>query len=394
MSGRLLWLDLARGFAVVSMVIAHTSPWGGVLSATEYLTAPWFALLVGISLLLAWEKAGAGAGVGSRSGVAGRFILANVARGLLLIILGEWLQGVYWQIDVVLQTLGLLTIVLAPLVVLVGSRPLVWAGVALVVAVVSPVLMDATRRWLAAGMASGGGVPGWLPWLADVAVTGANYRITSFLAIAAAGIAATPALVGDGGMGRAGSGMGRGGSGMGRAGSGTDRSGSGSVRVDSGADPPAGPATGGVRGLLTAGSLLTAAAGAYLVGRLGPWGADAYSGTTPEILGAILLSLSATWVCAWLAATLGPRRVRAWLGAVVDTGRMALTAYTVQVLALAVIVRVWLGGGRDDHWAVMLSVIALCLTVSWAWLKVAPIGPLEWVLRLPGRMLARVPVRA
>ncbi len=210
MSGRLLWLDLARGFAVVSMVIAHTSPWGGVLSATEYLTAPWFALLVGISLLLAWEKAGAGAGVGSRSGVAGRFILANVARGLLLIILGEWLQGVYWQIDVVLQTLGLLTIVLAPLVVLVGSRPLVWAGVALVVAVVSPVLMDATRRWLAAGMASGGGVPGWLPWLADVAVTGANYRITSFLAIAAAGIAATPALVGDGGMGRAGSGMGRG----------------------------------------------------------------------------------------------------------------------------------------------------------------------------------------
>ena len=41
MTGRLAWLDLARGFAVISMVLAHTSPWGGVLNASEYLTAPW-----------------------------------------------------------------------------------------------------------------------------------------------------------------------------------------------------------------------------------------------------------------------------------------------------------------------------------------------------------------
>lgn len=56
-----------------------------------------------------------------------------------------------------------------------------------------------------------------------------------------------------------------------------------------------------------------------------------------------MLSLSATWACAWLVATLGPARV-------------------------------WLVGGWDDQWHVMLGVIALCLTVSWAWLRVAPIG--------------------
>ena len=52
MTGRLTWLDLARGFAVISMVVAHTSPWGGILNVSEYVTAPWFAMLIGISLLL------------------------------------------------------------------------------------------------------------------------------------------------------------------------------------------------------------------------------------------------------------------------------------------------------------------------------------------------------
>lgn len=144
----------------------------------------------------------------------------------------------------------------------------------------------------------------------------------------------------------------------------------------------------GRRGLVTAGALLVGAALAIGGGRLSPLGADAYSGTWPEIAGVILLSLSATWFCAWLVDALGEVRTRRWVGAVVDTGRMAFTAYAVQVLALAAIARIVLGGGRDDHWAVMLAVIALCLGVSWAWLRFFRIGPLEWVLRLPGRVLA------
>ena len=329
MTGRLTWLDLARGFAVISMIVAHTSPWGGILNASEYLTAPWFAMLIGISLLLAWEKA--------QGWVV--FVFGNVARGLLLIVLGDWLQRQYGQIDIVLQTLGLLIIVLAPLVVLVRNRPAVWVGLGLVMALVSPLAMDATRVWLA-----GGQTTGWLARLLDLAVAGDHYRVSSFIAICGFGMAAVPWL----------------------------------LRT---------PAVAGIRGALTAAGLLLGAAASYAIGRLGPWGADAYSGTTFEIVGAALLSLTATWVCAWLVAAVGQQRVRAWLGAVVDTGRMALTAYTVQVLALALIVQWGTVGGSDDHWAIMLGVIALCLGFSWAWLKVFDIGPLEWVLRLPARAL-------
>ena len=336
MTGRLTWLDLARGFAVISMIVAHTSPWGGILNASEYLTAPWFAMLIGISLLVAWEKAGGWV----------VFVLGNVARGLLLILLGEWLQRQYGQIDIVLQTLGLLIIVLAPIVAVVGSRPAVWAGMGLVTAIVSPLAMDATREWLAGGQTNW-----WLGQFLDLSVAGGHYRVSSFIAICAMGMAAVPLL----------------------------------LRVR---------AVGGVRGALTAAALLIGAAVSYAIGRLGPWGADAYSGTTFEIIGATLLSLSATWTCAWLVAGLGSQRVRAWLGAVVDTGRMALTAYTVQVLALALIVRWAVFGGSDDHWAIMLAVIALCLGFSWGWLKVFDIGPLEWVLRLPARAMTATTTRS
>lgn len=335
MTGRLAWLDLARGFAVISMVIAHTSPWGGVFNATEYLTAPWFAMLIGISLLLAWDD--------SRGWVV--FVFGNVTRGLILILLGEWLQRQYAQIDVVLQTLGLLVIVLAPVVALVGRRPVVWIVLGLLMAVVSPLAMSAAREWLA----HDGAAAGWLGEFVALAVAGGHYRVSSFVAICAIGMAAAPLLV-------------------------------------------AGRAVAGVRGALSAAGLLVGAAIAYGAGRLGPWGSAAYSGTTPEIIGAALLSLAATWTCAWLASGLGKHRVRAWLGAVIDTGRMALTAYTLQVLALALITRWLLGGASDDHWAVMVGVIALCLGFCWAWLKFFDIGPLEWVLRLPTRAMS-VPVR-
>lgn len=328
-TGRLTWLDLARGFAVISMVIAHTNPGGGLPVATEYLTAPWFALLIGISLLLAWEKSGGGAGA---------FILGNVYRGAVLIVVGEWLQGVYWQIDIVLQTLGLLTIVLAPLVVALGRRTWAWLALAVVMALLSPILMAAARDWLAGG----GDAPAWLARGVQYAAAGVHYRVTTFLAIAAAGIAATPVLL------------------AGRA--------------------------RGWHGLLVALRLLGAAAVAYLGGRASAIGADAYSGTSLEIVGAALFSLSATWFCAWLVDAMGEERTRAWLGAVVDTGRMALSAYAIQVLALAAIMAYMLPGQRDDNWGVMAAVIALCVGVSWVWLKVFTSGPLEWLLRMPAHL--------
>lgn len=99
--GREDWLDLARGLAVVSMIVAHTSPWGGLWNVSEFLTAPLFAFLVGASLVLAWSRSDRRYGF---------FVVANVLRGLVLVALGEALQALYFPIIVVLQTLGVLTI--------------------------------------------------------------------------------------------------------------------------------------------------------------------------------------------------------------------------------------------------------------------------------------------
>lgn len=61
MRPRHLWLDIARGAAVISMLIAHTAPVGGVFNVTEYLTAPLFAALIGASLSYSWEAWDSGA---------------------------------------------------------------------------------------------------------------------------------------------------------------------------------------------------------------------------------------------------------------------------------------------------------------------------------------------
>lgn len=327
--GRLFWLDLARGLAVVSMIVAHTSPWGGLWNVSEFLTAPLFAFLVGVSLHLAWARSPRRYAV---------FVVANLLRGLLLVVLGLLLQKVYWNIIVVLQTLGVLTIVLAPLVPLLVRRPWTAYAVSLALALSSPVAMAAARSWRWSAPREP-----WLLWLVDVLAAGEAYRVTTFLALGAAGIAITPLLLRR-------------------------------------------PIPGMV-GTLPSLGLLALSAASYLVGESSTLGAEPYSGTTPEIVGAVLLCASVTSACWWLVGALGAERAGRWLGPLAATGRMALTAYTVQILALAAIVRL-LALRNDDHWATMAGIAALCVATSWAWLKVVPIGPLEAVLRLPARALA------
>jgi uncharacterized membrane protein len=327
---RLAWLDLARGLAVVSMILAHTWPWGGVWAIVEYLSAPWFALVIGISLAIGQQR--------DRAHPALQ-IADHVCRGGLLIAIGTWLQGQYDQIAVVLPTLGALMIVLAPLLLLTRRRPALTLAVAAGFAVTSPLIARAGRAWHADHPDAGVLAP-----VVSLLATGHAYRVTSFLAMALAGAALTPVLL--------------------RAGR-------------------------GVRALLATLALFAASAVAYLVGTQLPGGAEPYSGTTAEIIGATLLSLSATWFCLWVVGVLGELRARAWLGALVDTGRMSLSAYTVQILSLAAIVALWLPGRRDDHWWVTVLVVGLCVGSSWGWLRVFRQGPLEALLRLPGRLLRR-----
>ena len=134
---RLDGLDAARGLAVVSMLVAHLSPVGGVLDVSEYLTAPLFAVIIGISM---------GVRLTERRPAPTWFLLDNAQRGLVLIVLGVLLQAIYAQIDVVLPYLGVLIIVLAPLALLLHRVPVLTVGLAGALAVVGPIVVERVRE--------------------------------------------------------------------------------------------------------------------------------------------------------------------------------------------------------------------------------------------------------
>ena len=136
-STRLDGLDAARGLAVVSMLIAHLSPVGGPANITEYLTAPLFAVVIGVAMGLVLED---------RRPPGRTFLRDNALRGILLVLLGVLLQALYDQIVVVLPYLGLLIIVLAPVALLLHRVPIVTLGVAAGLAVLSPLVMERARE--------------------------------------------------------------------------------------------------------------------------------------------------------------------------------------------------------------------------------------------------------
>src|SRR5829696_2964518 len=75
---RLEGLDAARGLAVISMLVAQLSPAGGVFTISEYLTAPLFAVVIGIAM---------GIHLADRRPGAGQSLLETRRRGGLLILL-------------------------------------------------------------------------------------------------------------------------------------------------------------------------------------------------------------------------------------------------------------------------------------------------------------------
>lgn len=330
--GRLDGLDLARGVAVVSMLVAHLSPAGGVLTVSEYLTAPLFALVIGTSMGLRLAS-------GRRS--AGRFALDNLLRGLVLVVIGLVLQRLYSQIDVILPHLGVLVVVLAPVALLLWRLPVLTVGVSVALAVLSPVLMERAREYAVANLTGSDEATRYLVgWVAS----GQHYRLTSLLPMALGGLALAAVLP--------------------RAG-----------------EPP--------RGYAIASVLFGASLGAYLVGDASVDGARAYSGSTAEIVGATFLA-AGTVVLAFVAVALGRRwGVQRLLEPVLATGRLALTAYTLQVVALALIAQAR-GGAQDDSWTVLGVTGLVVLGGCWALDRRWGTGPLEWLLHAtrvpePGR---------
>ena len=330
---RLDGLDAARGLAVVSMLVAHLCPAGGLFNITEYLTAPLFAVIIGLSM---------GVQLAERRPSPGQFVLDNVQRGLVLIVLGVLLQAIYAQIAVVLPYLGVLVIVLAPLALLLHRLPVLTLGVAGALAVVGPLGVERAREAYAHVAGS------WPAWALDLlrwVAVGNSYRLLSFLPMALGGLALASVL----------------------------------RRVTR---PPEVYLVGAV--------FLGLSGAAYALGRGTPDGSSAYSGTTAEVVGATFLSAAA--VLASFALVLLLRRVGA--GAVLEpllaTGRLALTAYTLQILFLA-LVQVLAGPRRDDSWLILGATTVVVVGGSWLFERLLGTGPLEWVVH---RLRPRLPSRA
>jgi Protein of unknown function (DUF418) len=303
------------------MLVAHLSPAGGIFTLSEYLTAPLFAVVIGVAM---------GIHLADRRPGAGQFLLENLQRGVLLVVLGVLLQEMYSRIIVVLPYLGLLIVVLAPLALLLHRAPLLTLGVAVAGAVLGPIV----RERVALAWGFGGDLPPGAGELVTWLALGEAYRLLSFLPMALGGLALATVL----------------------------------RRVT---EVPVAYAVSGV--------LLSTAAVAYLLGRGSAEGARPYSGVTAEVVGATLLATGAV-VASFVVLHLARRAGVGWLLApVVATGRLALTAYTLQILFLAVL-EVFRGGASDDTWLVLAYTTVVVLGVCWALDRWWGTGPLEWVV--------------
>ncbi len=323
---RLVGLDLARGLAVVSMLVAHLSPVGGVLDLSEYLTAPLFAVVIGVAM---------GLQLGRRHPGVIPFLVANVQRAMVLLVLGLVLQPLYGQVDVVLPYLGILVLVLAPMALVLHRAPVLVLGLAASLAVLGPLVSERARD---AERLSGGRWPGigadLVTWLAS----GDAYRLVSLLPMALAGLALAAVVV---------------------------------------------EASRGRRGWGVAGVLAVASLGSYLLGATSADGAAASSGSTAEVLGASFLATAVVVACFALtdAVTLSGDGVAARAAApVLATGRLALTAYTAQILWLVLVSLVRGTGVADDSGLVLLSTGVVVIGGCWALERWWGTGPLEWLL--------------
>ena len=100
---------------------------------------------------------------------------------------------------------------------------------------------------------------------------------------------------------------------------------------------------------------------------------------TAEIVGATFLAAGSV-VLAFLVVDLGRR----WgLGAALEpllaTGRLALTAYTLQVLFLAA-VAVVRDGAPDDDWLTLAGTTLVVVGTCWLLDRRWGTGPLEWLV--------------
>lgn len=313
---RLLFVDWARGAAYVLMVIAHVAPGDGparILLVSEFLTAPLFALLIGVGAQLSW----------STSGEHGwRYVLREAVRAVLVIALGLLLMRSAASVLIVLVHLGVLMLLCLPLVRL-RTNVLVGAAIlALVLAVAVPSLYRGLI--VGHGAATTASEPNvFVTALGLIGGTG-SYRMTGFLLCAVLGMLAIRAL----------------------------QSGKGAWWRGA---------------LVSAGAFAVMLALLVAPNLLGLYKVHAYDGTPSEQIGVAsgaLGILLAMW--ALERSPLGralPSSVAQLLAA---PGQAALTLYALQILVLHVY-QVNNPLVRDDHWWMLALLVVLGAGFAMVW---------------------------
>lgn len=350
---RLLFVDWARGAAYVLMVVAHVAPGDGparILLVSEFLTAPLFALLIGVGAQLSW----------STSGEHGwRYVLREAVRAALVIALGLLLMQSAASVLIVLVHLGVLMLLCLPLVRLRTAPLAVVAVLALVLAVAVPGLYRSlTGGHVAVTAASG--PDAFITVLGLIGGTG-GYRMTGFLLCAVLGMLAIRAL-------------------------------------------QSAKAAWWRGALVSAGAFAVMLALLVAPNLLGLYEVHAYDGTPSEQIGVAsgaLGVLLAMW--ALERSPLGralPSSIAQLLAA---PGQAALTLYALQILVLHVY-QVRNPLVRDDHWWMLALLIVLGVGFAMVWqtaftalLRRVPQarhwmrGPLEGLIREVQDLLAPQP---
>lgn len=391
--GRLVGVDLARGLAVFGMYAAHVGPdpaaggvTGFVMELAHGRASALFAFLAGFSIvLITGRRDAATGGRVPRTGREGRQAVARVLiRAAVLLVLGTALTATGTPVEVILAYYGLYFVLVLPLYRLDATA---LAAVAAGTALVLPQVLYAAQRasdrgWLdpftsldpLARVTGTGG-------FADLFVTG-SYPALSWVSFVIAGMAvarldltATATRLRLGATGVALAVLGHGGSWLalhlvpGAAGALADSAGGGWYGSDG--------VEGGFEAADPAGTAWWSDVAGYPSGDTPAWllVASPHSETTLSILGSTGIALAVLVAC--LAATDALPHLRRVAAPVVAVGSMSLTAYVFHILAIGAL-------GIDDlpgsSLRVLAAFVVAAAVLAFAWSRLFPRGPLEYLL--------------
>jgi uncharacterized membrane protein len=356
---RIAGLDVARGLAVLGMFAAHfglggelaldPSTWAGVVDGRSSIL---FATLAGVSVALLSGRSHPPRGLDLQ-----RVRVRIVVRAVWVFAIGWLLTALDTFVAVILGVYGLLFVLVLPFLGWSVRRLLVAATV--VAVAVPPLLVVLGQQLTAAGSAEQTvaflGVTGYYPallWLAFVLVGLAIGRLD--LASPAvrrrlAAVAAVAVVVGYGG-------------------------GWLSTRLLAGGVPSSGPEVG-----------FRFPPGEWRIAWL--TGAQPHSGTTFEVVGSTGFAVLVVVACLVVAD-----RAPAATAPVAAVGALALTVYTVHVLAIRVLMDVAPRAAQGaDTWFVFVGTAVLGATL---WRLFVGRGPLEALLTWTSSRAARLPPSA